>query len=155
MTEHRNDPVMPDAVETIPPKDLWRLIKSGPVRLIDVRTTEEFERVHAPEATTVPLDALDPIQLLAGSDSGPIYLICRAGARGRRAGERILAAVPTARVVVVEGGTLGWQDAGLPVVRGPDPRRWIKRAGWAGLILAVASAFLAVFVHRRLLGTPA
>jgi rhodanese-related sulfurtransferase len=152
MTDQRNDPVMPDAVETIPPKDLWRLIESGPVRLIDVRTAAEFARVHAREATNVPLDELDPVKFLAGPETGPIYFICRAGVRGRLAGERILAAEPTARVVVVEGGTLAWQDAGLPVVRGPDPRRWIKRAGWAGLILSAVSVFLAIFVHRGLLG---
>jgi rhodanese-related sulfurtransferase len=146
---------MPDAVETIPPKDLWRLIEAGPVRLIDVRTPAEFARVHAREAANVPLDELDPVALLAGSDTGPTYLICRAGARGRRAGERILAAEPTARVVVVEGGTLAWQEAGLPVVRGPDPRRWIKRARWAGLIVAGNSLFLAIFVHRGLLGIAA
>jgi rhodanese-related sulfurtransferase len=145
---------MTDPVETIPPGALWELSRSNPIALIDVRTSDEFVRLHARGAANVPLQQLDARAMLAAAD-GPIYLICRAGARSRQAAERLRAVDPEARVMVVEGGTLAWYEAGLPLVRGPDPRRWVRRARWAAGAVVVASVLLAIFIHRGWLGIAA
>ena len=52
------------AVETITVDELMRLVDSGAVvNIVDVRTPAEFARVHARNARSVPLDALDPVAL--------------------------------------------------------------------------------------------
>src|SRR5208282_1599254 len=90
------------------------------VELIDVRTPVEYREVHAEPARLVPLDGLDLRAVMEARDGPgdhPLYLICRSGSRGRQAAEKFHAAGYT-NVANVEGGTLAWERAGLPVVRG-------------------------------------
>jgi rhodanese-related sulfurtransferase len=111
----------PVSTATISPRQLYDLYESGrPVDLIDVRTPAEFRSLHATIARVVPLDELDPksvIEARAGSEQGPLYVICRSGTRSAKACERFRAA-GYENVVDVAGGTLAWEQAGLPVVRG-------------------------------------
>ena len=104
-------------INTITCRDLFALSKQGPIQLIDVRTPEEFQEVHATFARNSPLDALEPHQLAEtcrGTDE-PIYFICHVGGRSAYACAMLMAAgYPT--VVNVEGGTEAWIEAGLPVV---------------------------------------
>src|SRR5690242_20136559 len=108
-------------VATITPEELWAKRERGePIDLIDVRTPVEYREVHAEAARLVPLDTLDPAAVMRtrdGAGDRPLYTICRSGARGRQACETFLAA-GFPNVVNVEGGTLDWERAGLPVVRG-------------------------------------
>ena len=137
-------------METITPTDLHALAHTAPIRLIDVRTPAEFAGGHARGATNVPARRIDAAAL-AGS-SGPVYLICRGGTRATEVCERLAAGTPVVRAVVVEGGTLAWAAAGLPVDRAPDwraYRRWSNRIGGVVVIVCV---LLAIFVHRGLLG---
>jgi|SRR5262245_1619334 len=149
-----SEPPISDPVETIPPAAVWELTKTHRVCLIDVRTRDEFARLHARGAANIPLAQFDPRAMLSAAD-GPIFLICRAGARSRQAAERLRVASPETKVIVVEGGTFAWREAGLPVVRGPDPRRWMRRARWAAGATTVASILLAIFIHRGWLGIAA
>ena len=90
--------------------------------MIDVRTPVEYREVHAEPARLVPLDRLDPRAFMDsrdGSKDHPLYIICRSGSRGRQAVEKFHAAGYT-NVANVEGGTLAWEKAGLPVVRGQE-----------------------------------
>jgi rhodanese-related sulfurtransferase len=108
-------------VATISPAQLAELSREGrKVELIDVRTPVEFREVHLEIARNVPLDQLDPkalVQARDGSESEPLYVICKAGGRGQQACERFIKA-GFANVVNVEGGTTACIAAGLPVVRG-------------------------------------
>lgn len=112
------------AVSTISPEQLYRLHQNGePVELIDVRTPAEYRSVHAVIARMAPLDKLNPRKFMearAGAKDDPLYVICRSGVRGEKAREKFLAAGYT-NVVNVAGGTLAWDRAQLPVVRG----RWV------------------------------
>jgi rhodanese-related sulfurtransferase len=75
--------------------------------LIDVRTPVEFQEVHLQIARNEPLDRLDPKAIQSarkGSTSEPLYVICRSGARGKQACEKLLAAGLT-NIVNIEGGT--------------------------------------------------
>ena len=133
-------------IQTITPEELEQRRRQGQhIDLVDVRTPREYEAVHAEGARSVPLDALDPQQVVSGRTAGdavPLYLICQSGGRSRSACQRLQQA-GLSSVVNVEGGTNAWVQAGLPTVRGSDPGTarspWLRRIGLvvvlAGLIL--------------------
>ncbi|HEU5117513.1 MAG TPA: rhodanese-like domain-containing protein [Isosphaeraceae bacterium] len=108
-------------ISTIAPARLAERIKSGQaVDLIDVRTPAEYREVHIQGARSVPLDRLEPRALMESREDRrgePLFVVCRSGSRGKKACEVFLeAGFP--EVINVEGGTLAWEAAGLPVNRG-------------------------------------
>lgn len=107
------------AIDTISPRDLAaRRTKTPHLELIDVRTPAEFREIHAEFARNLPLSELDPAAVMKDRSVGqPLYFICRSGSRGQQACEKFRAA-GYENVVNVEGGTLAWAEAGLPVARG-------------------------------------
>ncbi len=145
-------------VTTITPKELEDLRREGrAVDLIDVRTPVEYREVHAEVARSVPLDRLDPRALVAarsGTEREPVYTICRSGSRGRQACEAFHAAGFT-NVVNVEGGTLAWEQAGLPVVRGKKAVSLERQVRIAAGSLVVFGSALGAFVHPAFLGLSA
>jgi rhodanese-related sulfurtransferase len=108
------------AQTSIQPLQLQRLLAAGgPVQLLDVRTPGEFAAAHVPGARLIPLDDLDAgaFQRQGGANDRPLYVLCQSGGRARRAIEKLERA-GVRGCVLVEGGTQGWMDAGLPVNRG-------------------------------------
>jgi rhodanese-related sulfurtransferase len=108
-------------IETRSPQDVFRLRQDGgKFHLIDVRTPAEFAAIHAEGAQLVPLDALDPKEIMStlnGSADEPLYVICQSGGRAAKAIERFHSA-GFHNVFNIAGGTTAWEHAGLPVVRG-------------------------------------
>jgi rhodanese-related sulfurtransferase len=149
--ELRGTAEMSASVELISPAALAELAKERPVRLIDVRTPAEFEQIHASGAVNIPLEGFDPATVLDGRDEA-IYFICRGGSRGQQACEKLLASSPGTRVVNVEGGTLAWEAARLPVVGGRRPISIERQIRIVAGSLVVLSILLSIFVHRGLLG---
>jgi rhodanese-related sulfurtransferase len=144
-------------VTTISPQRLADLGGSGALDLLDVRTPVEFREVHADGATNVPLDRLNPVEVMQarnGHKDQPLYVICRSGSRGRQACERFLAA-GFANVVNVEGGTLAWVECGLPVVRGKKAISLERQVRIAAGSLVLLGVVLGFFVHPALLGLSA
>lgn len=142
---------------TIAPNELADRRKRGEqVELIDVRTPIEYREVHAEGACLMPLDQLDPkavVEARDGSKDAPIYLICRTGSRAKKAAEQFESA-GFSNSVVVDGGTLAWEKAGLPVVRGKEMislERQVRIA--AGSLVAIGTA-LGAFVHPGFLAVP-
>jgi len=113
---------MTTTLQQVSPQQLQELHnRDATIELIDVRTPIEFREMHVEFARNVPLDKLDA-QRFAGArdnDNGqrPLYVICQTGNRGEKACGR-LAAAGCENVVNVEGGTLAWEAAGLPLTRG-------------------------------------
>lgn len=141
---------------TIAPHALAALQASGvPVSLIDVRTPAEFDELHVDFARNVPLDTLRAESLKESSvQENPLYLICRSGSRGRQACERLQAAGLNA--VNVEGGTLAWEKAGLPVSRGRSSVISLERqVRIAAGTLVVAGVVLGATVHPVMYGLAA
>ncbi len=127
------------------------------VELIDVRTPAEYQEIHAESARLVPLNSLDPeaiIRARSGLEGDPLYTICRSGGRGRQAAEKFHAAGYT-YVVNVEGGTLAWERAGLPVIRGKRTISLERQVRIAAGSLVVLGTALGALVHPALLGLPA
>ncbi len=145
------------SVTTISPKQLHDLVQAGePVELIDVRTPVEFQEVHVAFARNIPLDQLDPKQLTVGRTGSlkPVYVICRSGSRGKQACEMIVAH-GFANVVNVEGGTLAWDQAELPVVRGKKTISLERQVRIAAGALGLTGAVLGFFVSPYWVGLSA
>lgn len=106
---------------TISATALHELLQNNAAQnIIDVRTPVEFAEVHVAAAKSVPLDSMDPENLHETyrlSLEKPVYILCRSGQRAAKAADQLAkAGLPNS--IVVEGGTLAWIDAGLPVNRG-------------------------------------
>lgn len=88
-----------------------------PGKLIDVREPGEFigDLGHAAAAQPVPLAAVERVCAAWNRDE-PLVLVCRSGARSMRAAQ-LLATLGFRHLFSVQGGMLGWNAAGLPVVR--------------------------------------
>lgn len=145
------------SVTTITPKQLHDLVQSGrPVKLIDVRTPVEYREVHVGIARNVPLDQLDAGSVAAGHKDSPepLYVICRSGNRAKQACEKIVAAGYT-NVVNVEGGTVAWDQAGLPVVRGKKAISLERQVRIAAGSLVLIGAILGYFVDPLWIGLSA
>lgn len=135
-------------IQSISPRELAdRKQRGEAINLIDVRTPVEYREVHAEIARNVPLDQLNPTDVLAGHNpEEPLYVICRSGSRASKAGEAIVAA-GFHNVVNVEGGTQAWDAAGLPVVRGKKAISLERQVRIVAGLLALTGALLGYFVN--------
>jgi len=91
---------------------LWQQIHGAtPPLVIDVREPREFKRGHIIEARLIPLPTLlsDASEL---SDGRPVVLVCRSGRRSSRAASA-LNDRGYDNVVILRGGMLAWEAAGL------------------------------------------
>lgn len=86
--------------------------------LVDVRTPGEFAEVRAPGAVLIPLGEIGRRLAELGAKDRPIALICRSGNRSAQA-QRILEQAGFTKTVNVVGGMNAWEQAGLPVFKGP------------------------------------
>ena len=148
------------AVHTIEPQDVHELRQQQgrAPEIIDVRTPAEYEQVHVDGARSVPLDALDPRQMLAGrigASDEPIYVICQSGARAARACEMFRAA-GFEKALSIKGGTSEWERAGLPVVRGARRTVSLERQVRIGAgLLVLLGVVLGWLIHPAFFGLSA
>lgn len=143
------------ACRTITCQELNEVCSNSETDLIDVRTPAEFREVHSTHARNVPLDSLDPHQVMAGRASDrPLYVICLSGGRAAKACDAFQAAGYT-NVVNVDGGTRAWDSAGLPVVRGKKTMGLERQVRIAAGFLVLTGAVLGYFVHAAWIGLPA
>ncbi len=137
-------------VQTIAPEKLAELVKeNGSIELIDVRTPAEFRELHATYARNIPLDSLDPQQVMSdrnGDSEKPLYFICQSATRGGQACKKFHHAGFT-NVVNVEGGTKAWAERGLPVVRGKKAMSLERQVRILAGFLVVLGALLAFLIN--------
>ena len=90
----------------------------GGARLVDVREPSEYTEGHVPGAVLIPLGTVGE-RIAEFRGDGPLYVICRSGARSMRACEFL---EPFGRSGVnVAGGTSAWIRSGRDVVVGDEP----------------------------------
>jgi rhodanese-related sulfurtransferase len=99
----------------VAPREAAELLRCGDLRLIDVRTPQEWAEGHAPGAEHCPLDDLDPADI---ATDRPLLLICRSGRRSGLAADRLAA---THDVTNISGGLQAWSDDDLPVTSPTTP----------------------------------
>ncbi len=102
------------AVETIDASALAKLMADQDIRLVDVRTPEEFAAGHIKGAVNMPVESFDPAQLASG-DGRKTVLYCRSGRRSQVAADKLAATGKPATLLA--GGILAWEAAGEPVER--------------------------------------
>jgi rhodanese-related sulfurtransferase len=96
---------------SITPSEAAERLRTGTLRLVDVRTRHEFDQVRVPGAEHVPLHALTqrldqvPVDRAVG-------FLCHSGHRSAVATRRAVRTHPHA--VNVAGGMHAWLAAGLP-----------------------------------------
>ena len=126
-----------------------RLARGAGGELIDVRTPAEYAQLHAEGARLVPLDSLDPCAFMnargPSSAGRPVFVLCQSGGRAAKAVERFRQA-GFDEVACVEGGTVAWERAGLPVVRGEGKvislERQVRIAAGALVLLGATLGWL-------------
>ncbi len=142
-------------MQTIDVKELSsKQARGESIDLIDVRMPTEYRSMHAECARSVPLETLNPNEIMAernGSANQPLYVICRGGNRSVQACEKFIAAGFT-NVVNVEGGTLAWEKAGLPIIRGKKSFPLIQQVQIAAGMLTLFGVFLGYAVDARWFG---
>ena len=85
------------------------------VVIVDVRTPEEFQQGHVPNAINVPLsDIIDDPAILSTLQEKPIVLYCRSGYRAGKAA-KALQKEGHQNLRHLEGDMQAWLKAGLPV----------------------------------------
>lgn len=105
---------MPIEITEVDVAEARRRLASG-ARLFDVREQGEWDEVHAPEATLVPMSELvNRWQEIDGGDE-PAIIVCHSGARS----SRVVAALEQSGVSAVNltAGMVAWEQSGAPVVR--------------------------------------
>jgi rhodanese-related sulfurtransferase len=84
--------------------------------MLDVREPQEWEEVHIPDATLIPLG-----QLQARLDEIPrdqeVVVVCRSGNRSAEA-RNILRRAGFEQVTSMAGGMIDWQAQGFPIAIG-------------------------------------
>lgn len=104
-----------DPFESLSASDTHDALAASGGTLVDVRETHEFAAGHAVGAKNIPLGQLANRAGELTLD-GPIYVICASGNRSKL-GATLLARAGAAQAVNVEGGTMAWMRAGLPLER--------------------------------------
>jgi rhodanese-related sulfurtransferase len=86
--------------------------------IVDVREPDEYVEAHVPGVILMPLGEVTERFEEIPAD-GPVFVICRSGARSMRAAQFLVSQGLDASNVV--GGTLAWIDSGRPVLTGGEP----------------------------------
>jgi rhodanese-related sulfurtransferase len=111
-------------MKTITPFELQTLINKRGVEVIDVRPKDDFKRLHAVVARSIPLANFEPHTVLAHrklDKREPLYIMCHKRMLASLAAGS-LAAAGVREPVVVDGGMEAWERQCLPLVR-ERPRR--------------------------------
>jgi rhodanese-related sulfurtransferase len=105
-------------VRVVAPEEAAATIADAPDDLVilDVRTQEEFDEGHIEGAVMLDFYREDFAEELATFDRDvPYVLYCRSGNRSAQA-RQLMEDLGFSSVEDIDGGIVGWQQAGLPVV---------------------------------------
>ncbi|PZE67564.1 rhodanese-like domain-containing protein [Curtobacterium sp. MCBD17_021] len=103
------------AVHEVDVAEALRRLDEG-AALIDVREQSEWDDVHAPQATLLPMSELQSRWgEVPTDDDHPAVVVCHSGYRSAQ----VAAALERAGVAAVSlaGGMVAWEQSGAPVVR--------------------------------------
>ena len=146
---------MPSTLERTIGIETWKDWQAAGRRaqLVDVRSASEFATAHLPGAINIPLEQIE----LRTSDleaNAPVVLVCQAGTRAHIASA--LLAASGRDLVVLEGGTGAWLNAGYPAVRSTRARWALERqvrliAGLLVIVGVLLRSFIALVADQACL----
>lgn len=102
-------------IHSLDAKEAQELIARGNFNVVDVREPREWSTGHLPGARLVPLDRLRASPAAALPRDGVIF-VCAAGVRSQTAA-KVAEANGLRDLYNLSGGTRGWVNAGLPLVK--------------------------------------
>ena len=109
---------------TIDHDEARRLLASGEVTVLDVRTPGEYAQLgHIPNAWLIPVDFAVSAPAVLPDNLQPVLVYCEHGVRSVAAA-RLLVAAGVSAVLNLAGGLAGWsgpREFGDGVLRGPAP----------------------------------
>ena len=111
-------PTPGSGVTVVSPEEAAATIDAAPDDLVilDIRTPKEYAEGHIDGATLIDFYRDDFAEQIAALDrDDPYVLYCRSGNRSQQA-RSLMAELGFTDVADVDGGIVGWQAAGLPVV---------------------------------------
>lgn len=82
--------------------------------LIDIRSPDEFARLHIKGAVCVPADKLDQVHRMI-DDKDVVIFHCLTGMRTSQNADKITACTQNCTAYILDGGLNAWQKAGLSV----------------------------------------
>ena len=89
------------------------IIEEDDITILDVRTQQEYDFGHIPNATLIPVDELDD-RLGELNETKAILVYCRTGVRSAQASQT-LTDNGFSTVYNLEGGIVAWEKAGAPI----------------------------------------
>ncbi|MDX8389371.1 MAG: rhodanese-like domain-containing protein [Mariprofundaceae bacterium] len=101
-------------VNELYPRWLVAREKGEPVSLFDVRELNEFQSGHVPGAKLIALNTV-PTRVDEFPKQGDVFLICHSGGRSAQAADYLARQCGHSNLINIEGGTMGWMQAGYPV----------------------------------------
>ncbi len=109
---------MPDAWGLMPPQS----VVPGKTILVDVRQPEEYQTGFIPGAINIPLRELTKSLKALPEQEKEVVMVCDTGARGAVA-MVTLQLLGWKQAKSIYNGLSGWQEAKLPLVTSPVPKR--------------------------------
>jgi rhodanese-related sulfurtransferase len=93
--------------------ELQAMLQQGGLRLVDVRTDAEVARGKIPQGDSIPLHLI-PLRLNEMDKAATTVFYCQMGGRSAQAAA-FAAANGFVDVYNLQGGIIGWAQAGLPI----------------------------------------
>jgi rhodanese-related sulfurtransferase len=102
-------------IRSVDPAGAVKLMNHESARVLDVREDKEWQQGHIPGATHIPLGQLsNRMGELGGEKDAPLVVVCRSGNRSTNAALQLRKA-GFDNVYNLNGGTMAWQQAGMPL----------------------------------------
>lgn len=103
-------------IHSLKVEEAQNLIGGGNIDIVDVREVSEWTTGHIPGSRLVPLDALraDPTTALPRDN---VVFVCAKGIRSLTAA-KLAERLGFSQLYNLEGGTISWARAGLPLAVG-------------------------------------
>ncbi|MFQ3231219.1 rhodanese-like domain-containing protein [Reinekea sp.] len=103
--------------QALSPQQVTQKINNEDAKVIDIRTKDEFNKGHLPNAINIPArDVQKRIGELEPFKDQPIILICKTGTTAGATGA-VLAKEGFSSLFKMRGGILEWQSSSLPLIK--------------------------------------
>lgn len=121
--------------QMISPQQAFNMLQKDEAIFVDTREPEEYARIRIAGARLMPLSVLGCMPDDNDKERAAVYF-CHSGRR-TKAGEAVLDARGHKGAYILEGGILGWQAAGLPLIAEKLPMPVMRQVHLAvgGLVL--------------------
>lgn len=106
-----------DGVTHVDAAGAEKLVKAGTVKVLDVRTPDEYKEGHIASAVNIDFTGSDFEKQVSALDKAGAYLVhCQSGRRSTNSLE-IFQKLGFKSIYHLDGGMKAWQKAGLPVAK--------------------------------------